>query len=211
VCGRTQNTDTCGTPPGPSAAGQDGTGRVLGHLGRGAFSTEMRRALQTAAPAGKRGGAGDATVGRSGQTAAARACCFNRSRWPRARPRRRTRRTVTTGERRRVGGVRVRPEDGGLRVAVGSEFGLRTEDCAWPHGRASATREAARTVAAKPQVRAADAAAAAGGASGLEALGRTRPSAERRRRPGGARRGRPRAPIGSRGQGRRGWKGTGGW
>jgi hypothetical protein len=67
-------------------------------------------------------------------------------------------------------------------VGVGSEFGLWTEHCAWPHGRASATRETARTAAAKPQVRAADAAAAAGGASGLEAPGRTRPSAERRRR-----------------------------
>jgi hypothetical protein len=66
---------------------------------------------------------------------------------------------------------------------------------------ASATREADRTAAAKPQVRSADAAAAAGGASGMEAPGRTRPSAERRRRPGGARRGRSWAPIGSRGQG----------
>jgi hypothetical protein len=77
---------TCGTA-GEERARRDRTGRVQGHLGRGASSTEMRRVLQTAAPAGKRGGAGDATVGRRGQTTAARACCFNRSRWPRARVR----------------------------------------------------------------------------------------------------------------------------
>jgi hypothetical protein len=102
---------------------QDGTWRVQGHLGRGAFSTEMRRALQTAAPAEKRG--------RSRR-------CDRGAQWPdggrtslllqsvevaaRARPRWRTRRTVTTGERRR-GGVRVRPVDGALRVAARARVG----------------------------------------------------------------------------------------
>jgi hypothetical protein len=129
-----------GTAPGPSAAGEGPDG--------GGGRRQRSGGRETG------GGAGDATVGRRGQTTAACAGCFNRSRWPRARPRRRTRRTVTTVARRRRGKPteRRRPSPGaggrrGGRGGRGERDGGAGTDEALGRATSKTWRSSARPVA----------------------------------------------------------------